>query len=916
MRQIILSIFLCVFVLFEITAQNIVKGVVKDNDSNKFLQDVSVSVKGTEINQTTLFDGTFSLQNIPNGKYLIVLKKSNYETQNFPVTLSGKSIDLGTIFLYEEVNQNNDLSVIVISDDELNDDTSSADNISGLLQSSKDVYLKTAAYEWSPAFYRIRGLDSENGKLLINGVEMNKQYNGRPQWSNWGGLNDVLRNQEYNANLAPSNYTFGGVLGSTNINVRASNYREGGKVSYANSNRSYNHRIMASYSSGLLENGWAFTVAGSRRDGKEGFVNGTSYDANSILLSLEKKLNDKHSINFTSITATNKRGKSAGHTQEVYDLKGIKYNEYWGYQNGKKRNSRIRRIFEPILILNHYWNIAQNTILNTNVSYQFGKTGNSRLDYNGGTNPSPIYYQNLPSYWLSKNNEMQAYQAEQNFINDGQIDWKSLYNANITNAEQGKDGAYLLYEDRTDDKQFTVNTILNTDVNDNISITGKLQYIKLQSENFANALDLLGATGYKDINRFGKLSTPQRQNNLLNPDRVIGVGDRFKYNYTIFSDVMSAFLQGQFKYNKVDFYVAADVSKTSYQREGLYKNGRFANNSLGKSGKKEFTNFGTKAGITYKITGRHLLDFNAGYFDKAPTLRNTFSNSRESNAVVRNLVSEKILSTNISYIYRSPRVTSKLTGYHVFIKDATDIGFFYQQGLFGEAFVQEIVTGINKKHSGVELGVEASLTSTLKIKGALNYGQYTYDNNPNVYVTSDDYISSENEFGINDLGISYLKNYKVSAGPQKTYSLGFDYRDPKFWWVSATANYFDDSYLDISPITRSDAFYKSFDGLPINNIDNSIARKLLEQEKFDSYILVNAIGGKSWKIGKGYNFIGFTAGVTNLLNQKYKTGGYEQSRRPDYTQLLEENNNPKRLFGPKYWYGRGTTYFLNVYYRF
>ena len=31
-------------------------------------------------------------------------------------------------------------------------------------------------------------LDSENGKILINGLEMNKLYSGRQQWSNWGVL--------------------------------------------------------------------------------------------------------------------------------------------------------------------------------------------------------------------------------------------------------------------------------------------------------------------------------------------------------------------------------------------------------------------------------------------------------------------------------------------------------------------------------------------------------------------------------------------------------------------------------------------------------------------------------------------------------------------------------------------------------
>ncbi|MBS9773928.1 MAG: carboxypeptidase-like regulatory domain-containing protein [Tenacibaculum sp.] len=914
-----ITLFICFNLLFisEIYTQNNIKGVIKDNISSNPLQNVSVSIKETDITQKTSINGEFHLQNLSNEKHLIIIEKEGYETQNLPVNLSKEITDLGTIFMYKKpIIEDEEINTIIISEDELNDETNYTDNISGLLQSSKDIYLKTIAYEWSPAFYRIRGLDSENSKVLINGIEMNKLYNGRPQWNNWGGLNDMVRNQTFSNGLTPSNYNFGGVLGSTNINTRASKYRKGNKVSYANSNSSYNHRIMASYSSGILKKGWAFTIGGSYRNGKEGYVDGTSYNSYSALLSVEKNINEKHSLNFTSILSSTKRGKSAGHTQEVYDLKGIKYNEYWGYQNGKKRNSRIKRVFEPIVMLNHYWKISTKTNLNTNISYQFGELGDSRLDYNGGTNPSPTYYQKLPSYWLSKNDIVQTYEAEQRFINNGQIDWESLYSANITNAEQGKNSSFILYEDRNDNKQFTVNTIFDSEINENILLTGKLKYTKLTSNNFAYVLDMLGGNGYLDVNRFGKLNTPERQNNVLNPNRVVKKNDKFKYNYNVYSDVISAFIQGEFKYKKADFYIASNLSKTSHQREGLYKNGRFLNNSFGKSIKKDFTNFGFKTGFTYKISGRHFVDFNTGYLTKAPTIKNTFSNIRENNSIVKNLTNEKILMADASYIYRSPIISSKLTGYYSLIKDATNIGFFYQQGLFGEAFVQEITTGINKKHIGIELGIETQITSSFKVKGALNYGQYIYSNNPNVYVTSEEYISLKNTSGINDLGKSYLKNYRVASGPQKSYSLGFEYNDSDNWWISSTVNYLDDSYINVSSITRSDAFYKSFDGLPINNIDYKKAKKLLKQEKFNNYILVNAIGGKSWKVGKGYKYIGFTAGFSNLLNEKFKTGGYEQSRKPDYTQLLEENNKPKKLFGSKYWYGRGTTYFLNIFYRF
>lgn len=934
MKQFILSMFFVTLLSLETTAQNIVKGIVKDSDSEEPLSGILVRVKKTSISQTTDATGSFLLQNLPNGKQFITLEISGYEKQNFPVNLNDNTIDLGEILLYkeDESRKEQDLGTVTITDDELNNDANAADNIAGLLQSSRGVFLRTAAFEWSSSFFRIRGLDSENSKVLINGVEMNKLYNGRPQWSNWGGLNDVLRNQEHSNGLAPSNYMFGGVLGSTHITTRASDYKAGGRVSYASSNRSYIHRAMATYSSGLLPGNWAFTIAASRRAADEGFSKGTSYNAYSTFVSVEKIFNDNHSLNLTSIYAFNKRGKSAPHTQEVYDLKGTKYNEYWGYQDGKIRNSRIKRIDEPIIMLNHYWNIGDYATLNTNMGYQFGELGNSRLDYSGGrkigenqytspgANPSPVYYRDLPSFYVSNpkktKDNASAYSKEQELLKNGQINWEDLYKANRSNL--GGEAIYALYEDRSDDKQFTVNSILNYSLNENITINASLNYTNLKSENFASIIDLLGAKTYLDVNRYAN-GADKKQKDLLNPDRKVKVGERFKYNYELTSNRIKGFLQGQFKYNKIDFFLAGGISKTDHQRDGLYKNGSFPNSSLGKSKKVNFTNFGIKTGGTYKITGRHLVDINAGYLTKAPSLRNSFSNARENNSLVRNLVSEKIFSFDASYILRSPVITSKITGFYIDVQDATNISYFFADGIGGDgsAFIQEITTGSNKRHFGGEFGVEVTLTPTVKVRGAATVGQYTYSNNPNVYVTTESNKRSEDAGfvdGFRDFGKSNLKNYKLSNGPQKAYSVGFEYRDPDYWWFSTSANLLSEAYISVSPLMRTSNFYTNFDGLPLNNYDTEVAKRLLQQEKIDTYTTVNAVGGKSWRI-KNY-FVGFFASINNIFNTKYKTGGFENSRNANYETLKEHKKFSTPMNGSKYWYGRGTTYFLNVYFRF
>jgi len=924
MKKSLFIFLLGIFSVFSAVAQTEIKGSVKDADSNLPIPDVTITIE--ETSQITKTDalGEFSFtRNVPLGEQVLNVSKTGYKTERYPIVVNeGSTVNITDMVLRVDVTDSADLFTISLSDDELNDDTSGADNISGLLQSSQDVFLRTAAFEFSQSFFSVRGLDSENGKVLINGVEMNKMFNGRPQWSNWGGLNDVMRNQELSNGLTPSAYNFGGLLGTTNINTRASMYRKGGRVTYSSSNRSYTNRAMASYSSGLVDGGWAYSISLGRRWGEEGYQDATFYDANSFFASVEKKINDEHSINFTGIFAPNRRGKSSPNSQEVYDLKDIRYNEYWGYHDDEKRNSRVKRTVEPVLMLNHFWDINEKSSLNTNIGYQFGELGNSRLDYAGGANPSPAYYQQLPSYFLADTDGPDydgAYQAEQEFINDGQIDWNRIYDANRTNNMNGLEAAYVLYEDRSDDKQFTINSIYTQDINDHVRLNGIIDFKKLESNNFAEIVDLLGGSGYLNVDSFDNF-----QFDLQNPDRLVGEGEKFRYNYNLYADVISATAQAFFKYSKVDFYLAGSYTNTQYQREGLYQHEAFADNSFGEGRKLKFNGLGAKAGLTYKVTGKHLIDVNAAYISRAPSLRNTYSNSRENHNVVGDLsgneiTEEKITTTDVSYIYRSPIVKARLTGFYTKMQDANEISFFFADGIGGDNanFVQEILQGIDKKHIGAEMGIEAQVTPTIKLKGAASVGQYTYDNNPDLYLTTapDPTASDElSQNGYKNFGKANLKNYKIANGPHRAYSVGFEYSDPDYWWFGATTNFFTNTYVDISPLTRTENFYLDSDGLPFNDYDPELARELLKQESFDDYMVVNLTGGKSWKVGD--YFIGFFASVNNLLDQDYKSGGFEQGRNANFRELRDDNANPKRVFGPKYWYGRGTTYFLNVNFRF
>ena len=922
MKKLVLSLlflFQAVFVMAQ--NQSTVKGKVVDSKSQSPLGSVKVMIQSNEQFVTTNSFGEFQISGISVGNQILVISVEGYNTQNFPIeVVANQTLDVGILFLEEDITSEQQLSLVTITENDLGDDNSGSESTAGLLQSSRDAYQQAAAFNWGLARFRMRGLDNEYGVTMINGISMNKIYDGRPQWSNWGGLNDATRIQEFTLGSAPSDYTFGGILGTQEINTRASLYRKGTRISMAGTNTNYSWRSMVTHNSGLMDNGWAYSISGSRRWAQEAYFEGTDYGANSFFASVEKRINKRHSLNFTAIYAQNTRGKSSPNTAEVNNLMGIKYNSFWGWQDGKKRNSRDKDVEEPILMLSHYWKISDKTTLNTNVAYQTGSIGNSRLDFQTANNPDPTYYKNLPSYFSNLGDTAGAVAAQGYFTNNSQINWNNMYYANLNSSVTPGKSLYALYEDRTDDKQITANSILFSDLSDNVKLNAGASFKKLKSHNFQNMLDLLGGQYFEDIDPF--FSGDMGQSNLNNPNRQIKVGDEYGYNYNLNAIVADAFTQFKFTYKKVDFYLAQSFSRTQYQREGLYRNGIYANTSFGKGSKQIFENFGFKGGLTYKITGQHLLDFNGVYMTKAPNMRNTFANARVNNNITPELNSETIASADASYVVRTPKFKARVTGFASRVQNATEISFFYAEGI-GEdvdgndqdSFISELLTGIEKRNFGAEIGLEYQFTSTIKGTVAASYGQYLYGNNPNLKINDDAQATLTNTQPVVDFGKAYLKNYRLPGMPQTAASLGLEYRDPNFWWVGANINYLADSYLDISNITRTDNF--SIDGATGDNYSGAneeTVRKALKQEKFANFNLLNLTGGKSWRIDT--TTIGFFASINNALDTTYKTGGFEQSRKATFPDLQADNANGTPAFGPKYFYGFGRTYFINLYVNF
>lgn len=938
-------------------AQTTVFAYLKDADG-KPVERAEVDIQGNDNDVTADKIGYFQFVDLMPGHYQIVITKPNYETKVMEFDVANeKRKDLGTITLYSAITSADQGLVIIDSGD---DDDSSNSQVStvGLLQSSQDVFSRIAAFDLGFYWFRPRGIDGRSGETMMNGVSMVKSDNGNVDFSNWGGLNEITRYPEISPNHSPSEYAFGGNSGVIYKNTKASEYRKGFQFTQSLTNRNYRNRTSLRYSSGMSKNGWAFTVMGARRWAEEGIQEGTFYDAIGTYLGVEKKFSDKHTMTFNFIGSPYRRSTASPSTQEVYDYRGVHYNSYWGWQDGEKRSERVRKGFQPIFQLQDFWKINKNSSLWTTLSYQFGKDRGSRLDWNGVTNPSPTYYRNLPSYYINSiiynatNNPQftpnqfttlaDAYNTSlQSWVNGDpeitQINWDRIYKNNQKNdvvdqAEMfrlyginGKRSKVYLVDDVSDDKIFNAGTHYTYNFNDRTKFILNVSYQNYKSELYREMNDLLGGDYGINVDPFKETARPGSTGyyNTLDSDVKVNVGDRMTYNYILRRQEAKVNPGLKLSTGNFDIFVSALAGYSSSNREGLFRHYLYEN-SYGKSKDYNFWNFGLKGRVTYRINGRNFLVYNGATYNQAPFLEDLFINPRVNALVNPNIRSTVYTANDLSYVINTPFLKLRATGYLVDTQNETNVQRFFADGIqlnntnpdgsvsqVQSAFVTQVMSNVEKRNMGAELGVDVKIIPTLSLQGLASYGQFVYRNNPDVYLVSDASGSSVTSFGK-----AYIKNYKQGGTPQQAFSLGFRYNNPKYWWVGANWNYLDDNYLDPAPALRTQNFITNpITGTPYAGITEGDVRDLLKPVKLPSAFFLNANAGKSFVFGKYYLLI--SASVNNILdNKRYITGGFEQTRETKALDFATDYYSPAPSFGPKYWYTQGRSYFINLQFRF
>ena len=917
-----------------------IRGKVVSRNGRVALSNVQVKIESLGLTATTDKDGNFIFENLPAGSYTVLFSTPEFEDLNLMVRVGNQHVqDLKSVIIVPS-GPGTVLDDAVFA--EFDSDSSSSDTqaLPSSLSSSKDLFNNSASYRFSEMRFNVRGYDSQYSDIYLNGIRFNDAMTGYGPWSLWSGLNDATRNQENYTGLQASDFGIGGIGGMTNVNARASQMRKGFRVSVSNGNQMYRFRALISYGSGQLDNGWSYAFSVGTRQGGNGYVDGVYYNSYSYFASAEKLFGQNHRLALTLLASPSERGAQQASTDEAYRLFGNNYyNPTVGYQAGKLRNSRVRNTHEPIVMLNYTWDMSGNTRLNAATSLRFGKNGYSALTWNGGSDPRGDYYRFMPSSDFTQivpgiTTDETIYFYMQDALTarsvwDGMIDYDQLYNRNhyidteltslMGNSYRSN---YMIEERHTDQLDYNFAANVEHNMRNNMRIVGGVNLRVNRTNYYSQVKDLMGGDYWYDVDKFAErdmASATAAQNDLdyywaTGHARVVRRGDKYGYNYRAHLLETNAGANYTWGIGGFSLGLAGSVGYSNMYREGMWRKGLFPNDSKGDSKKLDYLTYEGKLSLGYKFSGAHSIEANVGYMQQAPKFATAFVSPRTRNTTTPGLKAEKIFAADLTYNLNLPFVKARLSGYYTTVEDQSKVISFYDDTR--SSFTNFAMSGIDKRYYGLELGLSVPVWNGLSVVGAVSWGDYTYTSNPNFVQTVDNVDKIVLKDKVNWDG------YHVESSPQLALNIGLDYRGPRNWFAGVNFNYYDNLYLSMNPLYRTSTAVKYYVNVLTSNTSTSddqvnairAIKKIRAQEKFDGVYTLSANVGKNWYIHRVY-MLGFSLEVKNILNdQDIRTGGYEQMR---MSKVRGEGG--EQIYGrfpSKYFYLFGTTYYLNVYFRF
>lgn len=842
MRKFILLVFLLGG--FAAFSQTTVTGTVIDSETNDPLAGANVVETGTANGAITDFDGNFTLQTSAQSGTLTI-SYIGYTIETVPFNSVNGAANLGTVKItvdsdaLEEVvitasgvvdlakDRQTPVAVSTIRAEEIQEKLGSQE-FPEILSNTPSIYATKQGGGFGDARINIRGFDTQNSAVLINGIPVNDMENGVVYWSNWAGLSDVASAIQVQRGLGSSKLTVSSVGGTINVVTRSADRKQGGFFSGSVGNDDYLKNVV-SYSTGLSENGWSSSYLFSRTEGN-GYVDGTQFEAYNYYIGVGFKPSDKHQFEFTLTGAPqqhNQRGFAP--TLDDYIEYGndgeprIKYNSDWGLRNGKEFTFGGNFYHKPLASLNWDWIIGEKSKLSTSAYASFGRGGsvgsigriNREQSFSGKLkNERGIIRVDDIIAWNNGANIPDFGGPRQGYTGGGGAFQGAFVNGNSRGSMYVEDNGFVTGPQNGISQRSSVNShnwfglISNFETKLSESITMDLG-VDLRSYtgyHYRRLVDLLGGDTYVDsdnINnpyRFLNETYEPTVGNTFNVFKSIDDEEKIDYYNEGKVSWLGAFGQLEYSQDAISAFVQGAVSNQGFQRIDYFN--YLDSDPEQESDVENILGGNIKGGLNVNLDEKSNVFVNAGYYSKQPLFDAVFP-SFISNEVNTDLKNEKIIGTEIGYGFRTRGFRANVNLYRTSwddrfanISENIDVNNTPENNdddIRGTANIE----GIKQVHMGVELDFIARINSAIELKGMVSYGDWRYKGD-----VSASFFDDGNQPIIVDgqpsVGTLYLDDIKVGDAAQFTASLGTEVQILKNLQIDANYRYADKLYAAIN----------------------------------------------------------------------------------------------------------------------
>lgn len=738
------------------------------------------------------------------------------------------------------------------------------------LRDGGNVFERLAEFNFSFARWNRRGYERWMANERWGGVNLDGLVSYSPDYQ----LYSVLRG-------AQGEDGFGGHARSL--------VREGGRVQALAFNRKGQGGARFSYGGEIPHRDAYLGISLSHRAGRDPRIGGVFMDESSMLGAV-----DKGDFSFAVAALRSSNGLRNYATEEVFGLTGDKYyNPSWGWWGDKQRSVRTvnRQSVNGLAMWSKSAGLFHHTI---SAAIRVGRQGRGGLAWFDAASPYPDYYRYMPDYELV--NSPDGWLTGDHRVT--QIFWEQLVEQNLNRPEQA---AYIVEKRMEDAVDIRFSAYGEAMLKDGWSMSYNIDIQRDTRTRYKRLSDLLGAKPFKDVDwhlQGDETFGAQDMNNVRDPDRLVGEGDRFGYDYRLVTVAADAGVAVEYRAGGLHLRGGLRTGSRHIRRHGKYEKELFAGAlSHGKSRSYAFNPWDFDVSARWNFSPRHFVDIAGKIAESAPYADNIFMNPDYSNVVIEGAKNITMRGAEVNYRRFWERFGVSFSVFWTATRDESAIYRYWDDIV--ETYSDMIVNQIVKRYYGMELGIDWEISPRFSFLLGAAFGSYTYGTDAQA-VISDDATREVIPFGV---GRVHLKGYRLATAPERVMTAEIKY-DTWGWIASLSASYAGGRYVAATPQRRMERAY----GLAGSH---EAHREFVEQEKLPDAFELNLFILRSLEVKN--ERITLTLAVDNLLGKSTIYHGYEQMR---LARSGGEMSDTKKPFPSKYLYNYGRTYYLSAIYTF